>query len=200
MKELLDKLTNEFSDRDYAHAYMESHAVSRIAAQIHAIRKQRGWSQIRLAHEAGIAQERVSKIESADFDSLTMKTLQKFARAFDCHLNVSYVPFSKGILDTTNLSPERLTVHPREQDLAACKRKSFKVDVETGTWQSVTNIEEASPGTVDVALDDAGIHYLNTQVMTRITTATGPVPTCKGDMAFTFKLADHPHRAEKRVT
>lgn len=133
MNELANKLLAEFEDKEYAHAYMESHVVSRIAAQIHALRKQRKWSQVQLANKANLAQERVSKIESADFDSLTLKTLRKFSEAFDVHLNVEFVPFSEGILDVLNIDPKRLEVRGREEDLKGLRlRESMD-----GEWKVV---------------------------------------------------------------
>jgi transcriptional regulator with XRE-family HTH domain len=117
MQESFRELAAEFSNREYAHGYMESHAVSRIAAQVHALRRQRGWSQEELSKRSGIAQERISKIESADFSSLTMSTLQKLSRAFDVHLHISFVPFSAGIIDIGNLHTEQLQVPSRMIDL-----------------------------------------------------------------------------------
>jgi transcriptional regulator with XRE-family HTH domain len=117
MKEFFNRLKQDFADKEYAHSYMESHTVSRLAAQIHALRIQRGWSQEQLAEHSGIAQERISKIESADFDSLTMKTLQKFSRAFDVNLFIAFDSFCHGILDVANLNREQLEVKSREEDL-----------------------------------------------------------------------------------
>lgn len=133
MNELLKSLSDEFADADFAHGYMESHSVSRIAAQIFALRKQRGWSQADLAEKSGLAQERISKIESADFDSLTMKTLHKFSRAFDVDLRIGFEPFSAGILDVVKLSPSRLEVCSRLVDL-----KSFHCNVTNPSieWRS----------------------------------------------------------------
>lgn len=125
MKEFLKRLEQEFTNPDYAHAYMESHAVTRLAAQIYALRKQRGWSQAQLADKSGVAQERISKIESADFTSLTMKTLQKFSRAFDVNLSVAFNAFSTGMLDVANLSPNCLEVASRAEDLAAFNKMNL---------------------------------------------------------------------------
>lgn len=122
MKDFLNELVDEFADEEVAHAYMESHAVTRIAAQIYALRKQRRWSQADLANRAGIAQERVSKIESADFTSLTMKTLHKLARAFDVDVRIAFTSFSDGILDVAKLDPAKLQVCSRDADLARFKR------------------------------------------------------------------------------
>ena len=119
MSELLKRLTKSFGDAEYAHAYMEGHLITRLAAQIFALRRERGWTQKELAARAGIAQERVSKIESGDFESLTMKSLKKFARAFDTHLEIALAPFSQGILDVANLSRDKLFVPTRTDDLAS---------------------------------------------------------------------------------
>ena len=118
MKELFERLANDFADKEYAHSYMEGHAVSRIAAQVYALRRQRGWSQEELSKMSGLAQERISKIESADFSSLTMKTFHKLSRAFDVHLHIAFEPFTKGIADVGKLHREQLEVVSRAENLA----------------------------------------------------------------------------------
>lgn len=166
MSELTKKLISEFSDYDYAHAYMEAHAVSRIAAQVHAIRKQRGWSQSELAEKSGMAQERVSKIESADFESVTLKTLNKFAEAFDVHLHVSFVPFSQGIVDVANITSKGLEVEPRKTDLALLNDRRNLIIRSGEAWQVVQNhLRVVTPmmakvPAVGAKLDDE--HHLNT--------------------------------------
>ncbi|MBU1664876.1 MAG: helix-turn-helix domain-containing protein [Gammaproteobacteria bacterium] len=136
MSELAERLASEFADKDYAHAYMESHAVSRLAAQVHALRKQRRWSQQQLSERAGIAQERISKIESADFSSLTLATLHKLARAFDVDVRVAFESFSQGVLDVVNLTPKALEVAPRQVALKAFEDRRLKIDRDGG-WQLV---------------------------------------------------------------
>lgn len=140
MKKFFNRLKSDFADKEYAHIYMESHAVSRLAAQIHALRIQRKWSQEQLAAYSGIAQERISKIESADFDSLTMKTLQKFSRAFDVNLHVAFEPFSRGILDVANLNREQLEVKSREEDLATCFTDNIMLVPSSGEWKAIDHL------------------------------------------------------------
>ena len=130
MNELTNKLSEEFSDMEYAHSYMEAHSVTRISAQIYALRKQRGWSQEELSIESGIAQERISKIESADFDSLTIKTLRKFAHAFDINLKITFQTFSEGILDLVNLNAKKMEAESRELDLQRFKSAPLKIDID----------------------------------------------------------------------
>lgn len=136
MKEFFKLLAKNFGeDKEYAHSYMEGHTVSRLAAQVHALRKQRGWSQEKLAHITGIAQERISKIESADFNSLTIKTLQKFSQAFDVNLFIAFDSFSKGIIDVANLSKERLEIESRERDLETNFTEDTKITFTNREWR-----------------------------------------------------------------
>lgn len=141
MKEFFNNLKQDFADEEYAHSYMESHVVSRLAAQIHALRNQRGWSQDQLAARSGIAQERISKIESADFDSLTMKTLQKFSRAFDVNLHIAFESFSSGILDVANLNREQLEVKSREEDLASSFTNHTRFVQGAGKWKAINHLQ-----------------------------------------------------------
>jgi transcriptional regulator with XRE-family HTH domain len=138
MSSLAERLAAEFLDKEYAHAYMESHAVSRIAAQVHALRKQRGWSQQKLAELSGIAQERISKIESADFSSLTLSTLHKLARAFDVDVRIAFESFSQGVLDVVNLDPNALRVKPRQESLRDFSDKKLKIS-RNGEWRLAEN-------------------------------------------------------------
>lgn len=148
MSELAERLAGEFADKDYAHAYMESHAVSRLAAQVHALRRQRKWSQQQLAERSGIAQERISKIESADFTSLTLATLHKLARAFDVNVRVAFESFSQGILDVVNLNPKALEVAPRQTALKVFEDRRLKIDRD-GEWTLVdsSNVAPLRPTT-----------------------------------------------------
>lgn len=140
MKEFFNRLKQDFSDEEYAHSYMESHAVSRLAAQIHALRIQRGWSQEQLAAHSGVAQERISKIESADFSSLTMKTLQKFSRAFDVNLHIAFDSFSHGILSVANLNRDQLEVKNREEDLATSFTNHTIFVQGGGEWKAINHL------------------------------------------------------------
>jgi transcriptional regulator with XRE-family HTH domain len=141
MKKFFNRLKNNFAEKEYAHSYMESHAVSHLAAQIHALRNQRGWSQEQLSAHSGIAQERISKIESADFDSLTMKTLHKFSRAFDVNLHIAFDSFSHGILDVANLNSEQLEVKSREEDLAESFTNHTVFVHGGGEWKAINHLQ-----------------------------------------------------------
>lgn len=142
MKEFFNRLQNDFKDKEYAHSYMESHSVSRLAAQVFALRKQRKLSQEELAALTGIAQETISKIESGNFSSLTMKTLQKLSRAFDVNVLIAFEPFSSGILDVANLTREKLEVESRNKDLASSftDHTIFVRSSADGKWKAINHL------------------------------------------------------------
>ena len=118
MSELQKKLIEEFaSDSEYAQAYMDSHVNEKLASQIHFTRLDRKLTQQQLAEKAGMAQERVSKIEAGDFSNLNMGTLRKFACALDVTLKVEFQPFGHGIHDVCNLNAKALVVKARPECL-----------------------------------------------------------------------------------
>lgn len=137
MSELAERLAEEFGDKEYAHAYMEEHGNMAIAAQIRALREQRGLTQKQLATLAGMKQERISALESVDYDAWTVSTLRKLAGAFDTHLSVAFVPFSQGILDVVNLRRETLQINSREADLA--EFRSRRMVHSGGAWKAVNS-------------------------------------------------------------
>lgn len=118
MNELRNQLAQEFEDAEYAHAYLEENGNMRIAAQVRALRNAKGWTQADLAVAAGMRQERISKIEMADFDSLTLRTLRRLAQAFDVNLHVAFNSVHDAVSDFVTLSPARLVCEPRVDSLA----------------------------------------------------------------------------------
>lgn len=117
MNDISKKLNEDFKDKEYAHAYMEDFCVDRIASQIYCLRKQRDLSQEQLSEISGIAQERISKLESGDFSSLTMKTLNKLSKAFDVNLSIKFDSFSKAIVDVASFNESALRVSSRLEDI-----------------------------------------------------------------------------------
>ena len=118
MSNLQTRLLNDFEDAEVAHVYMDSHVNYKLAAQIHQTRQARGWTQEQLEAKSGIAQARISKIEAGDFDSLTMATMRKFAKAFDVTVRMELQPFSYGIYDVCNLSAATLAIPERSVSLS----------------------------------------------------------------------------------
>lgn len=121
MNDLQRKLVNEFSEKIYAHGYMESQSHEVLVGQIYWTRKARNLTQKQLAELSGIAQERISKIESGAVNSLTMSTLRKLSRALDVSLHVGFEPFDQAILNIGKISKDTLAIQPRTESLNSLK-------------------------------------------------------------------------------
>lgn len=119
MFELSNTLSQEFIDKEYAHGYMQSHLLDQLALQVHVLRNQRNLSQKQLAELSGVPQSKISKIETGDFESLSVKTLFKLAEAFDIATHLEFYSFVDGIQDVVNVSVEKLKVPCRTDDLHA---------------------------------------------------------------------------------
>ena len=137
MKESLKTLATEFADKEYAHAYLEELSNMAIAAQIQALREQRGWTQKQLAQYADMKQERICALEDVDYDAWTIKVLRRLAKAFDLTVKVSFEKFSSGILDASKISPETLKRTSRTEDLMEFSRNGHQ-HIETVWGKTVT--------------------------------------------------------------
>ena len=118
MSDLEEKLTEEFQNKEYAHGYMESFCVERLASQIYTLRMQKNMSQKELSSVSGINQEVISQLESGDPDCITIKTLNTLSRVFDVNLSIKFTTFSEAIKDMANLNVHALQVTPRNEDLS----------------------------------------------------------------------------------
>ena len=104
------------ADKDFRHLYLAAHIKELLANQIRLTREQRGWTQAQLGERAGMAQERISLLEDADYKGMTLKTLRRLAEAFDSALIVRFAPFSELLEWVEQLGPEQLVVPEFEHD------------------------------------------------------------------------------------
>jgi transcriptional regulator with XRE-family HTH domain len=88
-------------------AFVSAHLSSNIGAQIFALRESRGWNQGQLAAEVGMAQPRISVLEGG-YDNYSLRTLKRFASAFDVAVVVRFVSFSELVNWVTSLAPTQL--------------------------------------------------------------------------------------------
>ncbi len=106
--------------------FTNSHISKGIAFQIRAIRDRLNWSQEKLAEEAGMTQNAISRLESPEYGKPTLTTLKRLAAAFDVALIVRFVPFSELVDWVTStprinkgISPNNLAAAPfAEEDRA----------------------------------------------------------------------------------
>lgn len=90
----IKSLWKKFFDKDYRYAYLETHLRETIASQLYSIRESQKLTQSDLANLVGTKQPAISRIEKGEA-SLSVKSLEAIARAFDVALSIKFVPFSE---------------------------------------------------------------------------------------------------------
>lgn len=111
---LPSRLPLEWADKDYRHGVVVSSIENHVAHQIRVNREARGWSQKDLAEAIGSKQSAVSRLEDPSYGGWSISTLAKVAEAFDCSLQVRFVPF-EALADTlSRTAPEDLYVRSYE--------------------------------------------------------------------------------------
>lgn len=108
MSELTKNWIREFQDKETRHIYAENFLNTYIATQLKVLREDREWTQQHLAEETGMKQERISVLEDVNYDSWTIKTLKRFAKAFDLRLSIKFESFGSFLTDYDNFNREYL--------------------------------------------------------------------------------------------
>lgn len=116
MYEKLAALWSKFRSRRYREAFVASHLSTTIAAQISTMREARAWTQTDLAAAANMRQSRISVLEDPSNRSLSVKTLQRIAAAFDVAVIVRFVPYSEVARWATDSGPKKFEVPEFKDD------------------------------------------------------------------------------------
>jgi transcriptional regulator with XRE-family HTH domain len=138
------QLWQKMSTKEYRDNFVAAHLSTGIAAQIQALREDRGWTQQQLGDKVGMTQARISLMEGPGYDSYTFSTLKRLATAFDVAIIARFAAFSELAAWTADLSPRKLAVvsfardtiaptHPEESPLQAAA-----VGAEAGAKQAVS--------------------------------------------------------------
>ncbi|MER9677508.1 helix-turn-helix transcriptional regulator [Mesorhizobium sp. M0208] len=113
----LSRLWEKFQNKLYREAFASAQISNTIAAQISAIREDRGWTQSDLAAATGMAQSRISLLEDPSYDRVNITTLKRIASAFDVGLAVTFVPFSGVLKQAIDDRDKRFSVQSFAEDI-----------------------------------------------------------------------------------
>ena len=114
---LRERLRENLRDREYRHGYADEALDLFLASQIRVLREQRGLSQDALAELIGTKQSGISRLESANYSSWTIKILKRIAEAFDLRLKVSFEPFGTLWQEVLTRNQEHLQRPNFEEDV-----------------------------------------------------------------------------------
>lgn len=109
------RLIEELKNKEYRDEFVSSNVDVGVAFQVRALRKQRNWTQEKLADISKKKQKTISDLENPS-NSPTISTLKKIATAFEVGLVVRFVPFGDMVKWDLNLSAGSLEVPSFEDD------------------------------------------------------------------------------------
>lgn len=144
MKTLDLDLIGDFQDKEYAHVFMNEILCAKIATQIKVLRSENNWTQARLAKEADLKQETISRMENVNYSAWTLSSLKKLAEAFDLALHVSFENFSTEINSIENIDEQSLKRISRKDDLKTLENTISENLCSPGIYASATEKETYS--------------------------------------------------------
>lgn len=125
MSKLRRKLIKDFKDIEYGKGFVEGFLNAKIATQIKVLRKQRGWTQEKLAKIVDMEQARISILENVNYDKWSISTLKRLADAFQVTLNVDFTGIANKLYQIEHFSQETLEIKPWLDDLAEAEKNEI---------------------------------------------------------------------------
>ena len=89
------KIWRSYANHTKRHEAVTQNIKAMIIGQLQATREARGLSQQQLADLTGMKQSRISAIENATYDNVSIGTLKRIAKALDIALSVEFVSFKE---------------------------------------------------------------------------------------------------------
>jgi ribosome-binding protein aMBF1 (putative translation factor) len=107
----------KWRNQEYRQAYMTAAIEQGVAWQIKINREKRNLSQGELAQKIKSKQSAISRAEDPSYGRHRLETLVKIANAFDCALQVKFIPYSTLARESEDLSPENLYAKSYTEEL-----------------------------------------------------------------------------------
>jgi len=85
------RLHKDLKDPEFKSHYWEERQALKLAMKIAKICEKKGLSQLQMAKIIGTSQLAVSRIESGEYESFTLKTLEKIAQATGTKVKIEFV-------------------------------------------------------------------------------------------------------------
>ena len=85
------RLREDLKDPEFKAHYQEERQALNLAMKIAKLRERKGLSQQQLAKLMGTIQQAISRIESGEYESFTLKTLEKIAVATGTRIKIEFV-------------------------------------------------------------------------------------------------------------
>lgn len=109
-------LIRELRDKEYRETYATQHVNAMLAAQISAIREERGLTQTELAKKIGKQQPAISRIENVNYARWNVQTLRELGTELGCWLDIRFKPWGAFVEYAADYSMETLRCAAIEDD------------------------------------------------------------------------------------
>lgn len=107
---------NDFANKIFRDEFLEENIKTRLALQVRALREKAKLSRPELGELIGTTPSGISRIEDPNYGKFTIRTLLKLASAFDVALFISFVPYTKLIMELKDVSPDALAVSSYKEE------------------------------------------------------------------------------------
>ena len=137
---------------EFRYDYDEEFQKTFIAAQIRALREDRGWTQTELAKRVKTGQSQISEMEG-DYNSWSVRTLRKLAREFGVRLSVSFESWGELIPRVESFRRENL-IKPEIKDDPAFQTETTREDLSDKVARALSFLNIQTANTKPLGLDD----------------------------------------------
>ena len=120
---MISKVFAKLKDPEYRKAFVASQINIAIPFQIRGLLKSRGWKQEDLAKRTGMLQPRISALLTSGKARPNIGTLSRIAEAFDCGLEVRFVPFSELASRSEIFDPENFSIPTFKEELRQAEER-----------------------------------------------------------------------------
>lgn len=110
------KKLKKLGSREYRESLLREIVIGWVVNQIKSLRRQRGWTQERLAEEASKPQSVIARIESESYGNWNTNTLLDIASAFDVALQIRFVSWPQFLAEADDTSPKAMQVPSFSRD------------------------------------------------------------------------------------
>ena len=114
---MISKIFAKLRDPEYRKAFVASQINIGIPFQIRALLKSREWTQEELARRTGMLQPRISALLTPGRVRPNIETLRRIAEAFDCGLEVRFIPFGKLVYQSETFDPEHFSIPTFDEEI-----------------------------------------------------------------------------------
>lgn len=119
-------MIKKFTNKKFRNAFVASNVRRGIAYQLRALRGEKTQGQV--GKMAGKPQNVISRLENPTYGKVRVQTLLELAASFDVALLVRFVPFSKLLAESKNLSQEVLAPLSFDKEIKSLEGATFYGD------------------------------------------------------------------------